>query len=64
MPSASVAQNHFMHAVAEGHVPGVDKKVGQDFVAADHGRKIGDLPEHVSHPKPKTGLAKAGLHRR
>lgn len=36
-----------MHAVAEGKVKGVAKSVGEDFVAADHGRKISKLPKHV-----------------
>ena len=61
-PSESQAQNRFMHAVAEGDVKGVAPKVGQDFVAADHGRKIGALPEHVGKGrKPRTGLAKVGM---
>lgn len=47
MPSESQAQNRFMHAVAEGKVKGVKPSVGEDFVAADHGRKIGKLPKHV-----------------
>lgn len=47
MPSESQAQNRFMHAVAEGDVNGVPKKVGKEFVSADHGRKIGKLPKHV-----------------
>lgn len=51
MPSQSQAQSRFMHAVAEGKVEGVPQKVGQDFVAADAGRKIGALPEHVKQKK-------------
>lgn len=47
MPSKSQAQNRFMHAVAEGKVAGVPKKVGREFVKADHGRKIKRLPKHV-----------------
>lgn len=47
MPSASQAQNRFMHAAAEGKVEGVPKKVGKDFVKADAGRKIKKLPQHV-----------------
>lgn len=47
MPSVSQAQNRFMHAVAEGGVKGVKPSVGKEFVAADHGRKIGKLPKHV-----------------
>jgi hypothetical protein len=64
MPSVSQSQNRFMHAAAEGDVPGVSPKVGKDFVAADHGRKIGDLPQHVSPRKPQTGLARVGVPRR
>lgn len=48
MPSVSRAQNRFMHAVAEGDVEGVPKSVGEEFVAADRGRKIAKLPKHVS----------------
>lgn len=47
MPSVSQAQNRFMHAAAEGKIRGVSPKVGQDFVDADEGRKVGKLPEHV-----------------
>jgi hypothetical protein len=55
MPSVSQAQNRFMHAVASGSVPDVPAKVGQDFVKADHGRKIKHLPKRVRH------AAKRGL---
>lgn len=48
MPSESQDQNRFMHAAAEGEIKGVAPKVGKDFVKADHGRKIGKLPKHVS----------------
>lgn len=47
MPSVSKAQNRFMHAAAEGKIKGVSPTVGQDFVDADEGRKIGKLPDHV-----------------
>lgn len=53
MPSVSRAQNRFMHAAAEGKVPGVSRKVGEDFVQADEGRKVGKLPEHVKAKKPE-----------
>lgn len=59
MPSKSQAQNRFMHAVAEGKVEGVPKKVGKDFVKADHGRKIGKLPKHAK--KKAKGAMKRGL---
>ena len=55
MPSVSQAQNRFMHAVAEGEVKGVKPSVGKEFVAADHGRKVGKLPKHVKHAH-KRGL--------
>lgn len=55
MPSKSQAQNRFMHAAAEGSVKGVPKSVGEDFVAADAGRKIKRLPKHAKK------LAKRGL---
>ena len=45
-PSVSQAQNRAMHAAAEGHSNlGIPQSVGQDFVAADHNRKVGSLPE-------------------
>lgn len=48
MPSVSEAQSRAMHAAAEGHSTlGIPKSVGKEFVAADHGRKIGKLPKHV-----------------
>lgn len=48
MPSVSEAQSRAMHAAAEGHSTlGIPKRVGKEFVAADHGRKIGKLPKHV-----------------
>jgi hypothetical protein len=49
-----------MHAAAEGKSTiGIPAKVGKDFVAADHGRKVGRLPKHV--PKGSKKLAKRGL---
>jgi hypothetical protein len=53
MPSSSQARNRFMHAVAAGDVEGVSKSVGKEFVSADAGRKIGNLPEHAKHKKRK-----------
>lgn len=50
MPSKSQAQNRAMHAAAEGRSTlGIPKKVGQDFVDADHGRAIHNLQQHVHH---------------
>jgi hypothetical protein len=60
MPSTSQAQNRFMHAAAEGKVDGVPAKVGKDFVAADHGRKIGKLPKHAHKARAKHAM-KRGL---
>ncbi len=51
MPPVSQNQNAAMHAAAEGKSTlGIPKKVGQDFVTADHGRSIADLPSHVGNP--------------
>lgn len=51
MPSVSQAQNRAMHAAAEGHSTlGIPKKVGEDYIEADHGRAIANLQEHVHHP--------------
>lgn len=55
MPSKSIQQNRFMHAVAEGDVKGVPKRVGKEFVAADRGRKIGKLPRRVKSNKRRKG---------
>lgn len=59
MPSVSKAQNRFMHAAAEGKVKDVPKSVGKDFVAADHGRKISKLPNHIK--KHAKRMHKRGL---
>lgn len=61
MSSVSQAQNRFMHAAAEGKVEGVSPNVGKDFVKADHGRKIGNLPKHVRVP---AGAAKKSKTRK
>ena len=53
MPSVSRKQNRFMHAAAEGKIKGVPKKVGKDFVKADHGRKIKKLPLRTHKAKKK-----------
>lgn len=59
MPSVSQAQNRFMHAAAEGKIEGVSPKVGKEFVKADHGRKIGKLPQHAR--KKASHAMKRGL---
>lgn len=56
MPSVSQAQNRAMHAAAEGNSTlGIPKSVGQEFVSADQGSKVGALPEKADpkskHPK-------------
>lgn len=49
MPSRSRAQNRFFHFAAEHpEEAGVKPSVSAEFLAADHGRKIRDLPEHVA----------------
>ena len=75
-PSTSQAQNRAMHAAASGHSTlGIPKSVGEEFVHADEGKKVGHLPEHkkgeldkVAPPgreeqvralKPKVGVASA-----
>jgi hypothetical protein len=51
MPSKSQAQNRAMRAAAEGKSTlGIPQKVGQDFVQADQGRQVGDLPKRKSMP--------------
>ena len=48
MPAKSQAQNRAMHAAAEGKSTlGIPKKVGKEFVAETHGKKVSKLPEHV-----------------
>ena len=49
-----------MHAVAEGKVPSVPRKVGADFVAADAGTKVGNLPQHVAKLRGRLKAAKKG----
>lgn len=58
MPSVSQAQNRAMHAAEEGRSTlGIPQKVGAEFVAADHGKKVGKLPVHVASPKRKAVAA-------
>ena len=46
MPSVSQAQSRAMHAAAEGHSTlGIPKSVGKEFVAADAGSKVSNLPK-------------------
>lgn len=56
MPSKSKAQDRLMRAAAKGDVPSVPPSVGKEFVAADAGKKVGKLPEHV---KPKGSKKKS-----
>ena len=64
MPSKSQAQNRFFHWAAEHpQESGVKPSVSADFLAADHGRKIKDLPQHVQH-KAEGGSVAAGVRPR
>lgn len=55
MPSVSQAQNRAMHAAAEGHSTlGIPEKVGQEFVAADQGSTVSELPKK-RHRRGKRG---------
>jgi hypothetical protein len=56
MPSKSQSQSRAMHAAEEGRSTiGIPKKVGAEFVKADHGRKIKRLPKHA-YKMAKRGL--------
>lgn len=60
MASVSQAQSRAMHAAEEGESTlGIPQKVGKEFVKADHGRKVGKLPQHVR--KKAKGAMKRGL---
>lgn len=57
MPSVSQAQRAAMQAAAQGRSTlGIPKAVGQEFAAADQGRKVAQLPEHVRHQKLANAL--------
>jgi hypothetical protein len=58
VPMVSQAENRFMRAAAAGDVPG-KKAVGQEFVQASHGEKVGKLPARA----PKKGTASSRLYR-
>lgn len=49
MPSVSQAQHRYFEGVASGDIPAnaATRKAARDYVAADHGRRIRDLPEHA-----------------
>lgn len=38
-----------MYAAAEGKVPSISKKIGEEFINASHGMK--NLPNHISDDK-------------
>lgn len=63
MPSKSQAQNRLMHAVEEdpelAKEKGIPQSVAREYVKADHGRKVGKLPEHVK-PKRKAKAKRRG----
>jgi len=62
MPSTSQAQSRAMHAAAEGKSTlGIPKKVGKEFVSADHGRKIGKLPKHIKHAAKRGKVSESAL---
>ena len=53
MPMKSKAQNAAMHAAAQGKSKlGIPKKVAQEFVSAQHGKKVPKV-EHVKKGKKK-----------
>ena len=60
-PSVSQAQNRAMHAAASGNSTlDIPKSVGKDFVSADHGKKVGSLPEHKkAEPELSPGTPKS-----
>ncbi len=65
MPAVSKAQNAAMHAAASGHSTlGIPKKVGQEFVAATHGKNVSKLPEHKSKKKPKHKFGEPHYYKR
>ncbi|WP_157380956.1 hypothetical protein [Burkholderia ubonensis] len=52
MPMKSKAQNRAMHAAAEGRSKiGIPKKVGKDFVQAEHGKSTKGLTERKRSKK-------------
>jgi hypothetical protein len=51
MPMKSKAQNRFMHAVAEGKVKDVPRGVGKEFVNAQVGKSVKNLPERTKKRK-------------
>lgn len=62
MPVKSKAQSRFMHAAAEGRVPGVSPKVGAEFVSGQEPGATKDLPERVAPQDRKVSrLQKSGL---
>jgi hypothetical protein len=56
MPMKSKAQNAAMHAAAEGQSTlGIPQSVGEEFVEASHGQKVGALPQKKKPAKKKGG---------
>lgn len=49
MPVKSDAQRRLMYAAAEGKVPSISKKIGEEFINASHGIK--NLPNKVTDDK-------------
>lgn len=59
MPSVSIAQNRWWHHVEEnpGSYPAATVRAGKDFLTADQGRSLKNLPQHKAqggavYPKP------------
>jgi hypothetical protein len=63
MPSRSKKQHNFMEGIAHGMKPrkgkGPSKAVAQEFVAADKGTKLQNLPERSPPPKGAKSVRKA-----
>jgi len=59
----SKAQNRAMHSAAEGKSNlGIPQSVGEDFIEADAGTKVSNLPQKKSKPiapHKKAAVAKA-----
>lgn len=66
MPSKSEAQHNAMEAAAHGKSTlGIPARVGKEFVAADKGHPMMDMPMHVKALRsagklPKKGKGKKG----
>jgi hypothetical protein len=63
MPVLSRAQSRLMHGIANGSIPAghgrPSKQVADEFVAASHGQKVRNLPEHVAKKAEGGGVESA-----